>query len=75
MAICPTKKAGFLAHFEALELSYPIITFPGYFWNLKNLGMSVRGAPIFEKNDIQSRVPNGPTLDNSEIIGIDSGAP
>ena len=32
MAIRPTKKADFLAHFEARELGYyPIMTFPGHF--------------------------------------------
>ena len=48
MAICPTKKIDFLAHFEAPELSYPILTFLCNFWNLKDLEMSVPGTPIFQ---------------------------
>ena len=28
-----------LAHFEARELSYPKMTFPGPFWNLQNQGL------------------------------------
>ena len=37
MAIRPTKKADFFGHFEARELSYPIIAFLGHFLNLQNL--------------------------------------
>ena len=38
-----------LAHFEALELSYPKMTFPGTFWKVQNLEIQVQ---IFE-NQVQ----------------------
>ena len=37
-----------LAHFEAPELSCPIMMFPEHFWNLQNREISVPGAPIFQ---------------------------
>ena len=36
-AIRPTKNADLLAHFEARELSYPMMTFLGHFWKVQNL--------------------------------------
>ena len=42
-----------LAHFEARELSYPIMTFPGPFWNLEN-----QGSPIEKKS--QNPCPGSP---------------
>ena len=41
-----------LAHFEARELSYPKMTFPGPFWNLQN-----QGSPIENKAKIHTQVP------------------
>ena len=40
---CSEKRCRF-AHFEAPELSYPKMTFPGPFWNLQN-----QGPPIEKK--------------------------
>ena len=47
-AIHPTKNM-FFVHFEARELSYPIMTFPGNFGKVQNLESSVLGAPLFFK--------------------------
>ena len=49
MAIRRTKRADFLEHFEARELSYPIMMFPGTFWKVQNLEISVPEAPIFRR--------------------------
>ena len=70
MAIRPTKKADF----EARELSYPIMTFPGHFWNLQVLRFELPELRFLKKNDIQSLVQNSQKSDLSETIGIDSGA-
>ena len=55
------KKLIFSAHFEARELSYPIMTFPGTFWNLQNLESSVPGAPILRcfKSDFSTKSAKG----------------
>ena len=47
-----------LVHFEAQELSYPIMMFPSHFWKVQNLEMSVPGAPIFETKRLSEAVSN-----------------
>ena len=46
------RKELIFAHFEAPELSYPILTFPGPFWNLQNHGSSIE-----KKAKIHTQVP------------------
>ena len=49
------RKTCRLAHFEARELSYPKMTFPGTFWNLQNQEIELK---IVEKppNQVPTRI-------------------
>ena len=56
---------------EARELSYPILTFLGTFWNLQNLEISVPGAPIFRILRSGALVRQGRKSEIFECVGID----